>query len=581
MASLFSLTEKHNILRETTFWSKSQVFVLKRSLQNLLSGIKRFNDSGQLKNAPIIAISGSDLWNPEDNEQNKILTAGKIQNLRIAIKKLNGFEISAGEVFSFWRYIGIPSQSRGYVIGREIREGCIVPTIAGGLCQLSNALYDAALKAGFEIIERHKHTKVIKGSLAEQDRDATVKWNYVDLRFRSGHSFRIDIDITADKLIVKFRSTTQHTTVAGDPNILLQSSKLNDCFSCGNTTCFKHPDKSLLKKMTTSTTYILDEQWPEYDEYIRSVATADDHFVVPVLENKFISAERYQWKSVNREKAIATTLASLKRTVMMRFSTYTKANVFELSLRLDRDIAKAAARLIPIESTHLIVSQNLLPYLWEQGALGGRTYDVLMTRLPMEKLHERLNTAHTRYPESKTLNDFRASDKLLELENIALTRSRKIITPHQEIADLFINKVVRVDWSLPKAKTAITPGTKILFPASSLGRKGAYEIRQLARELALTIVIAGKATEQDDFWKGVSVEYAEGDPLNNISRVIFPTYVEHQPRLLLRAIANGIPVITTSAAGLPAGEHITIIPVGDYDALRHTVLFTCSSASGL
>ena len=66
-----------------------------------------------------------------------------------------------------------------------------MPTIAGGLCQLSNALYDTALKANFEIIERHRHTKVIKSSLAEQDRDATVKWNYVDLRFKSTRSFRM------------------------------------------------------------------------------------------------------------------------------------------------------------------------------------------------------------------------------------------------------------------------------------------------------------------------------------------------------------------------------------------------------
>jgi hypothetical protein len=32
--------------------------------------------------------------------------------------------------------------------------------------------------------------------------------------------------------------------------------------------------------------------------------------------------------------------------------------------------------------------QNLLPFLWRDGHLGGRTFDVLMTRLPIAKFHE-------------------------------------------------------------------------------------------------------------------------------------------------------------------------------------------------
>ncbi|MBK7681882.1 MAG: VanW family protein [Bacteroidetes bacterium] len=207
MTSLKILTEKHNLLRETKFQLKSFLLIIRRQIQNTFANTKKFSDKGQLKALPIISVSESNLWNIDDNEQNWILTAGKVQNLRLAAKRLNGIEVEANKPFSLWKHLGNPNIGQGYVIGREIREGCIVPTIAGGLCQLSNALYDAALKANFEIIERHRHTKVIKGSLAEQDRDATVKWNYVDLRFKSTCSFRIEIDITTDKLIVKFRSS--------------------------------------------------------------------------------------------------------------------------------------------------------------------------------------------------------------------------------------------------------------------------------------------------------------------------------------------------------------------------------------
>lgn len=75
----------------------------------------------------------SELWNPNDTKENWILTAGKIQNLRIASKKINGLEIKANETFSFWKHIGNPNYDQGFLVGREIKEGCIVPTFAGGL----------------------------------------------------------------------------------------------------------------------------------------------------------------------------------------------------------------------------------------------------------------------------------------------------------------------------------------------------------------------------------------------------------------------------------------------------------------
>ena len=70
------------------------------------------------------------------------------------------------------------------------------------------------------------------------------------------------------------------------------------------------------------------------------------------------------------------------------------------------------------------------------------SFDVLMTRLPFEKLHERLDYAFSNHPESSTLKGFRASKDLIELENKALTKARQIITPHSEIAEIFKNKVV-------------------------------------------------------------------------------------------------------------------------------------------
>ena len=564
------LTAKHNFVNDTIFRLKIAVLTAARIVKNLLRPSRKFSKTSLLVHEPVIAISKSELWNPFDNKDNWILTAGKIENLRIAVQKLNGLEVGANEEFSFWKHIGNPNFGQGYVIGREIREGCIVPTIAGGLCQLSNALYDAALRANFEIVERHKHTKVIKGSLAEKDRDATVKWNYLDLRFKSSFDFRIEIELTSDHLIVAFRCPQKQAEPVQDKLSWKASSKLNDCYSCGNMACFKHPDKTGVEQEIATTTFILDEKWPEYDKYVSQTATKADHFILALKKNRWIKTNRYSWAAAHPQKTKATQFQGLFRALQLRFAPKNKNNVFELSLQLDKKIAKAAARQIPIDATHVVIAQNLLPYIYETGALGGRTFDVFMTRLPFEKLHERLDLAFTFHNESPTLNDFRASKELIALENKALTSARKIITPHSELAAIFKNKAVKLDWQIPAIPNGQPNGTKVLFPASAVGRKGAYEMRRLAKELQLELVISGRTIETAHFWQDLKIEKFNGD-WRQIGLVVYPTYVEHQPRPLLKAVAQGIPVITTTASGLEPSAQVEVLEINNFEQLKNAV----------
>ena len=564
------LTEKHNFINDIIFRVKTIMLSGNRILKNLLNPTLKFRDNSQLINEQIISFSESDLWNPFDNKDNWILTAGKVENLRIASKKINGIEIKANEVFSFWKHLGNPNIGQGYVIGREIREGCIVPTIAGGLCQLSNALYDSALKANFDIIERHKHTKVIKGSLAEQDRDATVKWNYIDLRFKSNFDFRIETELSSDKLIVSFKSKQKNLKSEESNLNLKKTDKLNDCYSCGNSACFKHPDKRPLNQKIETTTYILDEKWNEFDDYVKSITKENDNFIIPLKKNTFIKTDRYLWKALKSNKTNATTRQGIYRALKLRFSPK-KNNVFEMILELDKKIARAAANQIPIESTHLVISQNLLPFIYETGFLGGRTFDVLMNRLPIEKLQERLDYAHSKHPESETLNDFRTTSKLANIELIALKKARKIITPHSEIAEMFNNKVEKLNWHIPSKSIEHLKGNKILFPASAVGRKGAYEIKRLALELNLELMISGRTIEKENFWEKIKVEKFKGD-FNEVGLVIYPTYIENQPRQILKAISKGIPIITTSACGVDNLENIKIVDLGNYEQLKNEVI---------
>lgn len=191
------------------------VFQLKATILRLKRGYRNFSEpvyKWPQKHAPrlenMLSESVSLLWDNSAPHPEQILQAGKVQNLRVALRKIDGCHIPANQTFSFWKQLGRPGGEKGYVVGRELRQGCIIPTRAGGLCQLSNALYDAALKAKLEIVERHAHTQNIPGSLTEQGRDATVFWNYVDLRFKTDKDLYITATLTPDKLIVQLWQVT-------------------------------------------------------------------------------------------------------------------------------------------------------------------------------------------------------------------------------------------------------------------------------------------------------------------------------------------------------------------------------------
>src|SRR5262249_38798209 len=66
------------------------------------SEIKRFSKSERYSGLPVMANSYSKLWS-ENGDAERELIAGKIHNLRIAVRSLDGIEVGPGEVFSFWK----------------------------------------------------------------------------------------------------------------------------------------------------------------------------------------------------------------------------------------------------------------------------------------------------------------------------------------------------------------------------------------------------------------------------------------------------------------------------------------------
>ena len=554
-----------------SFWVRSKAFQGRRTIKELWRGQpRRFSKADELRNATIIAESQTPLWNRNEASEH-LLVMGKIQNLRLAIQKLNGLEVEANEVFSFWTHIGRASRRKGYVAGRELREGCLVPSVGGGLCQLSNALYDAALQADFEIVERHAHTKIIPGSLAESGRDATVFWNYVDLRFKANHRYRIEAELTSDSLVLRYKAATHQGRSSSLPVTSNNADSIGSCFSCGQSTCSRHPKSVHLPPPKTA--YLLDEYWPEFDRYITSIRSSHDTLFIPIA-GKLFGKTNYEWTTDGygmTKQAILTALFRAYRTRTAGSGGDRQRIALECNERLARDFASE----VSYEHTHLVIMQNLLPYLWRDGHLQGRTFDVLMTGLPLKVLHQRLDQAVSKHPESSTLGDFRASDLLLQYEHEALKRARKLITPHSEVATFFPQKTELLNWVIPNSDSStrrLPERLTFVFPASTLGRKGAYELREVLKEFDAELVLSGPILEDKNFWHGFSIKTCSDNSWAlQATAVVLPSVVEGRPRKLLQAVAAGIPVIASAACGLRHVEGVTTFRTGDIDALRAAV----------
>ncbi|MCB9670075.1 MAG: VanW family protein [Alphaproteobacteria bacterium] len=125
--------------------------------------------------------------------------------MRLAADRVHDSWISEDRPFSFWRTVGRIREEDGYRAGLEIHGGCLVPSLGGGVCLLSNALFEAAVRADWVVLERHGHSKEAVPHRGEVwGLDATVLYPHVDLRFapRQGAG-RITARVEDEHLVVE------------------------------------------------------------------------------------------------------------------------------------------------------------------------------------------------------------------------------------------------------------------------------------------------------------------------------------------------------------------------------------------
>lgn len=133
-------------------------------------------------------------------------TAGQKQNISLACSLINGKVLLPNQTFSFIGAVGATTPDRGFVKSNAYLDGEIRPAYGGGCCQLSSTVYNAALLANLDIVERSRHIWPVRS--VPEGLDAAVNEETLDLKFRNPYDFPIKIRarIRGERLIVSIHA---------------------------------------------------------------------------------------------------------------------------------------------------------------------------------------------------------------------------------------------------------------------------------------------------------------------------------------------------------------------------------------
>ena len=102
-----------------------------------------------------------------------------LENVRIAAGVLHGRRIEPGENFSFNETVGRRTAEGGYQQAAEPAYGIGAAGIGGGVCQVSTALYRAALLGGVDVVERSAAVRPV--NYCDMGQEAAVSDQGIDL----------------------------------------------------------------------------------------------------------------------------------------------------------------------------------------------------------------------------------------------------------------------------------------------------------------------------------------------------------------------------------------------------------------
>ncbi len=96
---------------------------------------------------------------------------------------INGVTIKPGEIWSINEEAGPRTYENGWKGAPGIKNGAFVTEPGGGVCQISSTLYNAALRAGLEIVESSRHSVI--SNYMPLGLDATISTGGKDVKIKN------------------------------------------------------------------------------------------------------------------------------------------------------------------------------------------------------------------------------------------------------------------------------------------------------------------------------------------------------------------------------------------------------------
>ena len=139
------------------------------------------------------------VWNPD-----------RTTNLRLACEEIDGTIVGVGETFSFNDTVGERTAARGFQPAAVYVGVATADEVGGGVCQVASTLYNCALMANLEIVERTEHRYLV--TYVDKGMDATIYWGLHDFKFKNTTEYPMKIKAWLENNCVNIQFFGTNTT---------------------------------------------------------------------------------------------------------------------------------------------------------------------------------------------------------------------------------------------------------------------------------------------------------------------------------------------------------------------------------
>jgi vancomycin resistance protein YoaR len=153
-----------------------------------------------------------------------VIDGARSENIKLAASKMDGTIVAPGERFSFNDVVGPRDEEHGYheahvFVGDHIEDG-----FGGGVCQVSTTLYNTAVLANLEILERHNHSMTV--DYVPLGRDAAVAYGALDFEFRNNtkNHLMVSADVKPGTVTFRIFGDSPETRIAIESKVLSKTN---------------------------------------------------------------------------------------------------------------------------------------------------------------------------------------------------------------------------------------------------------------------------------------------------------------------------------------------------------------------